>query len=149
MTNSKSKIRISSVITAIIILFLTIFIIAQISIIDNYKFKIDTLDDIFESCFAKLCNNLNISYDDESARDEWNKDNAKYSYLIMTVFPLTSYSDCLELHDIIYKLYNICSENTAYDSLDYDTIRSLNRLSQNLTDNILLDEVHDTFCNIE
>ena len=149
MIDSKSKIRPSSVIAGIIILLLAIVIITQISIIDNYKLKIDMLDDSFESSFAKLCNNLNISYDDETALDEWNKDNAKYSYLIMTAFPLTSYSDCLELHDIIYKLYNICSENTAYDSLDYDTIRSLNRLSQNLTVNILLDEVHDTFCNIE
>ena len=104
------------------------------------------LDDSFESSFAKLCNNLNISYDDETALGEWNKDNAKYSYLLMTVFPMTSYSDCSELHDIIYKLYNICSENAVNDSLDHDTIRSLNKLSQNLTDNILLDEVHNSFC---
>lgn len=100
----------------------------------NYLLK--TADNIFESNFAKLCDNLNAQESEET-----NAENKKYSYLCFSVFGLTSYSDNEEMNKIVHTLYDLSDRSSLYSELSQTTVSALNKLSRDLKDNELISEV--------
>lgn len=106
---------------------------------EEHNYLKRTADSIFKSNFSQLCNNLN-----QSETEEINTENKKYSYLCFSVLSLTSFSDNIELNKIVHALYDLGERNLLYKRLDKTTVSDLNKLSRNLEDDTLINEVSES-----
>ncbi|MEA4831357.1 MAG: hypothetical protein VB118_01915 [Oscillospiraceae bacterium] len=110
------------------------------------QFQSDNIDIAFRNSFIQLCNNLNNKATDASDKQRLYVENCKHAYLCFTVFNSTTYSNNKYMNDIILKLYNLSEDDKLYDSLDAYIIQKLNRLCQNMKDDVLIKEIHDKLC---
>lgn len=99
---------------------------------------INRADDIFQSNFTLLCNNLN-----EQESDESDEENAKYAYVCFTMFSLTSFSENEEMNKVVHILYDLSERKALYEELEGTSIEKLNKLCQNINNDELLKDVYN------
>ena len=116
----------------IVIAVFTIYIKVSAEKNDHLKMT----DAVFQSNFSQLCNNLNK---DES--EEINQENEKYAYVCFSIFSLTSFSENKEMNEIVHILYDLSEKEQLYDELEQDVIDDLNRLSQDIHNDVLLTKI--------
>lgn len=76
---------------------------------------------------------------DES--EEINQENEKYAYVCFSIFSLTSFSENKEMNKIVHILYDLSEKEQLYDELEQDVIDDLNRLSQDIHNDVLLTKI--------
>ena len=109
-----------------------------------FHFRYDSLkkdylkraDSVFESNFALLCDNLN-----QTETEETEEKNLRYTYLCFSMFGLTSYSENRELNGLVHALYDLSEQKVLYERLSNEGKDCLQRLSLNLEDGALAEEV--------
>lgn len=116
----------------IVIAVFTIYI--KVSVEKNDYLK--RVDAVFKSNFSQLCNNLNK---DES--EEINQENEKYAYVCFSIFSLTSFSENKEMNEIVHILYDLSEKEQLYDELEQDVIDDLNKLSQDIQNDVLITKI--------
>lgn len=120
------------------IAFLIVIIVFTVSVKMSVE-KNDYLkrtDAVFQSNLSRLCNNLN---QDES--EEANQENEKYAYVCFSIFSLTSFSENEEMNKIVHILYDLSEKKQLYDELGIDTIDDLNKLCQDMQNDMLIKKI--------
>ena len=120
----------------IIVLICLIMLVIQFENNSKKKDYLDIADDIFQSNFSQLCNNLNVQESEEVYEE-----NEKCAYVCFTMFSLTSFSENEEMNKVVHILYDLSEKKALYDELERTSIDKLNKLSHNLQDNVLLKDV--------
>ncbi len=116
----------------------SICVISTVIIKGNFKTKeyLNRADDIFQSNFSLLCNNLN-----EQESEEANEENEKHAYICFSILNLTSFSENEAMNKLVHRLYDLSEEKELYTELTKTQIEKLNRLSHNLQDEKLLKNI--------
>lgn len=120
------------------IAFLIVIIVFTVSVKMSVE-KNDYLkrtDAVFQRNLSRLCNNLN---QDES--EEANQENEKYAYVCFSIFSLTSFSENEEMNKIVHILYDLSEKKQLYDELGIDTIDDLNKLCQDMQNDMLIKKI--------
>ena len=76
------------------------------------KEKLNRVDDIFQSNFSLLCNNLNTQETEET-----NKENTKYAYVCFSIFKLTSFSESEPMNKVVHRLYDLSEKKALYTEI--------------------------------
>ena len=113
-----------------------ILLVIQTKEKSEIKEKLNKADDIFQSNFSQLCNNLN-----EQETVETNEENIKLAYACFSILNLTSFSESEAMNKVVHSLYDLSEKQALYAELKETVKKDLNKLSQNWQDEELLNKI--------
>ena len=121
---------------AVIVSICVILFVMQTKEKIEIKEKLKRADGIFQSNFSQLCYNLN-----EQETVETNEENIKYAYVCFSILKLTSFSENEAMNTVVHRLYDLSEKKALYTELTETEKEDLNKLSQNLQNEKLLNEI--------
>ena len=121
---------------AVIVSICVVLLVIQTKEKLEIKEKINRADDIFQSNFSQLCNNLN-----EQETVEANEENIKHAYVCFSILKLTSFSESEAMNKVVHRLYDLSEKKALYTELKETEKGDLNKLCQNLHDEKLLNRI--------
>lgn len=121
------------ILIGIFAVIVSIFVVLLVIQTNEKSEIINRADDIFQSSFSLLCNNLN-----EQETAEANEENIKHAYVCFSILKLTSFSESEAMNQVVHSLYDLSEKKALYTELNETVKKDLNILSQNLHDEKLL-----------